>query len=88
MNKVRKDLVDQLHTEAEGIQQKRDEVDVRINEPVEDDMREGWTTKIRAIIQSRVATQVEQEVKKKLSIMISYPYVRILAPSANPRGSH
>jgi hypothetical protein len=88
MNKVRRDLKEQLHTEAEDIKLKKDELGERTNEPVEDDMREGWTAKIRAIIQSRVAAQVEQEVKKKLLIMVSYPYVRILAPSANPRGGH
>ena len=89
MKKVRGDLKEQLHTETEDIKLKKDELGERTNEPVEDDMREGWTAKIRAIIQSRVAAQVEQEVKKKILIMVSYPYVlRILAPSANPRGGH
>lgn len=66
MKKVRGDLKEQLHTETEDIKLKKDELGERTNEPVEDDMREGWTAKIRAIIQSRVAAQVEQEVKKKI----------------------
>lgn len=66
MKKVGGDLKQQLHTEAEDIKLKKDELGERTNEPVEDDMREGWTAKIRAIIQSRVAAQVEQEVKKKI----------------------
>ena len=89
MNKVRRDLKEQLQNEEEAVKQKKDGLIERTKEPVEDDMRKGWTAQIRAIIQSRVAAQVEQEVSKKKSlIMISYPYVRILAPSANPRGCH
>ena len=65
MNKVRRDLKEQLQNEEEAVKQKKDGLIERTKEPVEDDMRKGWTAQIRAIIQSRVAAQVEQEVSKK-----------------------
>lgn len=78
MNKVEKDLEEQARQEAADIKQKHEDLVKYGNAPVAEDIREGWTARIREIVQSQVSAKVEQEVKKNSLISLNNTYLRTI----------
>ncbi len=73
-----------MHQEAADIKQKRDELEKSINAPVPADILEGWTARIREIVQSQVSAKVEHEVKKNNSLIsFDNTFLRTNTSSAN-----
>jgi len=66
INKVQKDLEEQVHKEEADVKRKNEELGKHINAPVQGDMLEGWTARIREIVQSQVAAKVEQELRQQI----------------------
>jgi len=66
INKVKTDLEKQVHQEVADIKQKRHDLEKQINAPVPEDILEGWTERIREIVQNQVSAKVEQELRQQI----------------------